>query len=81
MWNIIAKCLQISNLLLEIRLDDAELTSIIWRENCTKTSAFCSSGARISAHVGPNVGHDLESSRYVLQNGITMSIACTSQEI
>ncbi len=33
--SIVANCLKISNLLSEMRLNDAELTSILWRVNCT----------------------------------------------
>ncbi len=62
---IVANCLKISNLFSEVRLDDAELTSILWRENCTLISAFCSSGARTKADV-TKCGHNLESSSYAL---------------
>jgi hypothetical protein len=61
----VANCLKISNLFTEVSLDNAELTSILWRENCTLISAFCSSGARIKADV-TKCGHDLESSSYAL---------------
>jgi hypothetical protein len=53
----------------EVRLDDAELTSIFWRENYTLISAFCSSGARTKANV-TNCGYDLESFCYALRNGM-----------
>jgi hypothetical protein len=42
-----------------VRLDDAELTYILWREKCVLISAF--SGARTTADV-TKCGHDLESS-------------------
>jgi hypothetical protein len=53
----------------EVRLDDAGLTSILCRENCTLILAFCSSGARTKADV-IKCGHDLESSSYALKNVI-----------
>jgi hypothetical protein len=62
---IVANCLKILNLLSEVRLDDAEFTSILWREKCTLTSVFYSSGARVT-----KCGHVLESFRYAVQNGI-----------
>jgi hypothetical protein len=46
----------------EVRLHNAELTSILWRENCTSISAFCSSGARTKADV-TKCGHDLRSKK------------------
>jgi hypothetical protein len=39
-------CCKFSNLLSEARSEDAELTSILWRETFAKISAFFSSGAR-----------------------------------
>jgi hypothetical protein len=54
-YSIVANYLKISNLLSEVRFDDAELASINWRENCI--SAFCSSGARIKADMTKR-GHD-----------------------
>jgi hypothetical protein len=51
------------NLFSDVRLQNAELIFILWRENCTKISAFCSCGARIKADV-TMCGHDLESSNY-----------------
>ncbi len=48
----------------DFRLDDAELTSILWRKNCTKVSAFCSCGARTKAVV--TNGYVFESSSDVL---------------
>jgi hypothetical protein len=50
-------------------LHNAELTSILWRENFTKISEFCSCGARTKADV-TMCGHDLESSNYALKNCI-----------
>ncbi len=67
--SIVANCLKISNLFSEVSFIDGELTSILWRENCTWISAFCSSGARTKADV-TKCGHDLKSSCYALQNGI-----------
>jgi hypothetical protein len=54
---------------LEVRLDDAELTSILWREKCSQISAFCSFCARTKADVNKS-GHDLESSSYALKKAI-----------
>ncbi len=60
LYRIVANCLKISNLFSEVRLDNTEFTSILWHENCTLISAFCSSGARTKADV-TMFGHDLQS--------------------
>jgi hypothetical protein len=67
--NFVANYLKISNLLSEVHLNDAELTSILWREKCSQILAFGSSDARIKADV-TQCGYDLESSSYALQNVI-----------
>ncbi len=48
-WSIVANCVKISNLFSRVRLDDAELTFIVWRENYTWISALRSFGARTKA--------------------------------